>query len=178
MTTSFSADVDAWVRQTKERAEAVFHESAQEVVSEMQRPGPSVAATKAAIAKGLGSKGRGKNRQFVQGPVARPGEGGNMPVDTGYLRASLLASTSQMPTIREDARPADGQTYREDGQVALVIAGADLGETIYVGYTAAYARAVEYGHNGAPARAFVRLAAQNWQEIVTRVAAQAKARSA
>lgn len=35
---SFSATVEAWVAETKARAEAVFHEAAQEVVAEMQKP--------------------------------------------------------------------------------------------------------------------------------------------
>lgn len=143
MTTSFAASVDAWVQATKERAEVVFKESAQRVVSEMQTP---------------------------------VGAGGNMPVDTGYLRASLTASTSSMPTLREGAAPSEGQKYTYDGgQIALVIAGADLGQTVYVGYVANYARHQEYGSNGRAGRGFVRLAAARWGQIVAEVTAEAKA---
>lgn len=173
---SFAAQVGDWVRQTQARQEAVFKESAQRVIEEMQRPGPSVASTKKAIAKGIGTKGRGKSKKPLAGPVFEPGGGGNMPVDTGFLRASLMASTT-MPKPRGGA-PEDGKTYSFDpAQVALVIAGSEIGDTIFAVYGANYARAVEYGHNGAPARGFVRLAAQQWQSIVAAVAAEARARA-
>lgn len=176
MTQSFAAEVGKWVTDTKQRQEAVFKESAQRVIEEMQRPGASLATAKKAIAKGIGSKGRGKSKKLVAGPIGDPGGGGNMPVDTGFLRASLMAST-KMPKPRGGA-PEEGKTYSfDEGQVALVIAGAEIGDTLYAVYGANYARAVEYGHNGAPDRGFVRLAAQQWQGIVAEVAAEARSRA-
>lgn len=139
MTTSFAAQVDAWTRETKARMTAVFRESAEDVKEAMQEP---------------------------------VGAGGNMPVDTGFLRASLVGSTNTMPAIRPDAHPPDDAakgSFRESGQVSLVIAGAEIGDTIYLGYTAAYARPVEYGGENRPGRGFVRLAAQRWQSIVAAV---------
>lgn len=90
---------------------------------------------------------------------------------TGFLRASLLASTSNMPIIDRDARPVEGVPYAEDNtQIALVIAGASLGQTIYLGFTASYARPREF-HDG-----MVRLTAQRWPVIVGEVVKDALAR--
>lgn len=129
---TFTAEVSSWVRDVQVVHEAVFRQSAQEVVEEMLTP---------------------------------RGAGGNMPVDTGFLRASLMASTANMPVMREDARPVEGQSYAPSSAVSLVIAGAELGETIYLGFTAAYARRVNY----LPGYLFVEKAAQNWPAIVARV---------
>ena len=179
MTTSFAAAVDEWVQQTKARAEVVFHESAQRVVSEMQEPGPSKATVKKAIAGAVGLKGKGKKAARV-GPIPNPGGSGNLPVDTGFLRASLIASTSIMPTIREGNVGEDGKSYQyTEDQIALVIAGADLGQTLYLGYTAAYARHIHYGtKKGVTGRQWVTLAAQRWPQIVAQVTAEARAASA
>lgn len=148
----FQAQVSDWVLQAKERIELVVKESAQEVVAEMQAPGPSVA-----------------NPSF-----SGDGRTGNMPVASGFLRASLMASTDA-PILRsvENPDPEAKYTYNA-GQVSLVIAGAQLGQALYFTYGANYARHVEYGARGRPGRAFVRLAAQKWPQIVARVSAQAQ----
>lgn len=95
-----------------------------------------------------------------------------MPVDTGFLRASLLASTSAMPSIDKGKVPAEGARpgqYVEDAtQIELVINGAKLGDPLYFGFTAAYAAVMEYGTGSLPPYAFVRTAAQGWQAIVAR----------
>lgn len=127
--------------------EAVFRESAQRVIAEAQRP---------------------------------KGEGGRMPVDTGFLRASGQVSLSGPPLIRQgfvppnDAKP--GSYAYNASPIALQIAGAKLGGTIWFGYTAAYAAAREYGARGQAPDAFVRGAAQQWQQIVKDVIREAKAR--
>jgi hypothetical protein len=97
--------------------------------------------------------------------------GGNLPFDTGFLRASLIAATDTMPQIREDAVPKDGVTYTYDASpVNLVIAGTKPGQIIYVGYTAKYAAIVDrHGKNPA---LFVELAAQRWPQIVAQVQAE------
>lgn len=97
----------------------------------------------------------------AQTPV---GEGGKLRVDTGFLRASGQASLTGWPS---------GPSRREEGNgsfdVNLVIAGARVGDTIYFGWTAEYARPREY-HDG-----FMRSAAQNWQPIVSAVVKEAQA---
>lgn len=100
-------------------------------------------------------------------------EGGHMRVKTGFLRSSLMASTSQMPGINPMAKPADDaadNSFAPDPGVTLVIAGADIGQTIYLGFTAAYARPREYQDG------FVRLTAQRWKQIVEESVALIKSR--
>lgn len=134
MAQSFSAQIEAWVNKVEGATEAVFKESAQAVVSEMQRP-----------------------RE----------EGGRMRVDTGFLRASLMASTAAMPSINPSAKPVKGQRYSpNDAAIEAVIAGSELGATLFFGYTAAYSAYREFGALGQGPDAFVRTAAQRWQAIV------------
>jgi hypothetical protein len=140
MTGSFSADIGKWARKSESRMTAVFRQSAQEVAEQVKRT---------------------------------RSEGGHMRVKTGFLRASLMASTSQMPSINPMAKPADDAadgSFSPDPLVTLVIAGADIGQTIYLGFTAAYARPREYQDG------FVRLTAQRWQQIVEESAALIKSR--
>jgi hypothetical protein len=143
---TFSAAVDAWVRATKERIEAVFHIATEDLAEEV-------------VAKA--------------------------PIDTGFLRHSFQASGTQMPLIRADAKPAEGAKYPADaGPINLVISNVPLGETVYLGFVAAYALRIEYGFVGQDAlgrtynqagRGMVRLAAQNWPWIVAEATARAKA---
>ncbi len=117
------------------------------------------------------------SQELASRAQATRAEGGRMRVDTGFLRASLMASTASMPPIRASAMPVPGQTYAYDaGAIEAVIAGADLGDTIYLGYTAAYAAHREYGARGQGPDAFVRTAAQQWPQIVDEKAAELKNR--
>lgn len=136
----FMAEINAWTRKSEARMTAVFRQSAQTVAE-------TVKTTR--------------------------DRGGYMRVKTGFLRASLMASTSQMPGINPMAQPADDaadNSYPEDSNVTLVIAGADPGETIYLGFTANYARLREYEDG------FVRLTAQQWPQIVEASAKLIKSR--
>lgn len=118
----------------------------------------------------------------VTTPVAK---GGNMPVDTGFLRASLLASAEGPAPIRPDAKPEKGSTYQPSGQVALVIAATKIGEKLWMTFTAAYARRLEYGFVGQDSLGrtfnqrgygFVRLSAQRWQQLVNGAVQRVKSR--
>lgn len=111
----------------------------------------------------------------VRTPVA---DGGRMPLKTGNLRRSLMASTADMPTIQE------GKTEFQDNGIELVIAGAQLGETVYLGFQAAYAARMNYGFVGTDSLGrtynqtgfgFVDAVAQRWPQIVTQ--AEAKVRN-
>jgi len=103
------------------------------------------------------------------------GEGGNMPVDLGFLQSSMQVGINEEPVAAN--RPADGQTHVWDPAAAdLVIAGAEIGDTIVAAYSAEYGPYVEYGAQGRPPRRFVGLAVAQWQKIVSRVTARAKAR--
>jgi len=125
-TVTFSSKIADWVRRVEGGAEAVFKESAQEVVSQAQAM---------------------------------------VPVATGFLRNSLLASTTAMPPINP-AATGDGAGLGAWDDVALVIAGAELGDTLFFGWTAAYSGYVHWGARGQPPRPWVSMAAQRWPGIV------------
>lgn len=142
---SFSAAVDAWVRQTEDRMERVFKGSCQRLVSEAQTP---------------------------------VGAGGNMPIDTGFLRSSGIATTDSPTPMNPAHTPDKDKKYTFSmGSAEGVIAGLKIGMTLYFTWTAIYARVVEYGGPGRAGRGFVRLAAQKWQSIVAQVTQEAKSRA-
>lgn len=142
---TFTGAVTAWVAQTKARTLAVRNEAAQRIVEEMNTAGPS---------------------------VANPGggQGGHVPVDTGFLHASLLAiNGTALPSVRMNPSPDARYSY-DEGQVGLVIADAAITDTLTFVYTANYSKYMEEKY------AFVRLAAQNWPAIVQQTVADAKSR--
>lgn len=99
-----------------------------------------------------------------------------VPVDTGFARASVRVSTEAMPAIDPNAKGVEGQTYTLDlGSISGAISGAKLGGTIYTGFTANYAIFLEFGHSKQAPQGFVRLAAAQWQTVVSEVVAEAKA---
>lgn len=157
---SFAAQVDEWCQATEARMLAVFRESAQRVIAEMQKVGPS-----------------------VRNPGG--GAGGNMPVDTGFLRASLMTTLNNPSTEVKFKDSAVGVQVWDEGAVQLVILSAKIGDSVYAVYSAAYARRMEYGFSGTDSLGrtynqsgygFVRLAAQKWQTIVQEVVRDAKSR--
>jgi hypothetical protein len=97
-----------------------------------------------------------------------------MPVRTGFLRNSGKAAKEGMPSGERRAARG-GQRGKKTAfdrqarpQIALLIANTMPGEKIYFGWTAAYARRMEYRYH------FMRSAAQNWQKIVNAAARRAK----
>jgi len=109
------------------------------------------------------------------------GHGGNMPVDTGNLRRSLIISTVEMPTINTNAKDFKDRS----DNIKLTIAKANIGQTIYLGFQAVYARRMEYGFVGEDSlgrtynqkgNGFVRLTAQRWPQIVRESILKIKAR--
>lgn len=109
--------------------------------------------------------------EMMQRPVAK---GGNMPVDTGFLRNSLQTSLNS-PILAVLENPGIPVAY--DGQgITLTILGAEVGDTIYAVYGANYAGFVEYGANGRPGRAFVRQAAAKWKSTVSQTALELQQR--
>lgn len=94
-------------------------------------------------------------------------EGGNVPVDTGNLYRSLVASTSGLP-------PTSNQRSAGSNATA-VIATLSPSQTIWFGYTAEYARRMELGFVGADSLGrvynqqgnyFVQRAIAMWPQIV------------
>lgn len=132
---SFAAQVGSWATKVEGALEAVFKESAQELVSQLTELAP---------------------------------------VDTGFLRASLMASTTAMPQM---TRANPGAPVPQDlGDIVLVIAGAEIGDTLFLGYTSNYAGHVHFGTQGRAPRPWVTMVAQRWIAIVEAKAAEVKAR--
>jgi hypothetical protein len=117
--------------------------------------------------------------QEVFEEARRPrGEGGKMRVDTGFLRNTAVASLSAMPPIDKNARPVPGQSYKDNSSaIALIIAQSKPGDTVYLGFVAAYSAERELGARGQPPDAFARSAAEQWQSIVRRVSQRAQQRA-
>lgn len=113
--------------------------------------------------------------EIMQTPL---GAGGNLRVDTGFLRASLrtaIGSANFAITYKPDDENA---RYTFDpSDVSLVIAGAEIDDPIEAVYTANYARPREYGARGQPGDRWVGLAAQRWVQTVESVVAEVKARN-
>lgn len=88
---------------------------------------------------------------IAQTPVA---QGGRMPVDTGFLRNSFVSGLNGTTNLTGP-----------DAYVTA-IAGMELGDTVFGGWTAEYARYVEDGAMGRPGRFYALGAAQEWQRLV------------
>lgn len=95
--------------------------------------------------------------------------GGRVPVDTGNLYKSLLASKDAMP------RTAEGPFPGVD--VGIVTATLRIDEPVFLAYQAKYARRLEYGYVGADSLGlvfnqqgnyFVAGAIAEWPQIVAR----------
>ena len=112
--------------------------------------------------------------EVMQTPVAA---GGNMPVDTGFLRSSLMATVGAVNFGLRDRPSADAKYAYDAGAVSLVLLGAKLEDAVTAIYTANYARYQEYGTSHMQGRRFVALAAQQWPRIVSEVATEAQARA-
>ena len=110
----------------------------------------------------------GESTQRLLEQANRPtAKGGRMRVDTAFLRNSLFVSLSGMPS--GPSRGDDGNL--EPLEFSLEMSGLALGDTIYAGWTANYARWREYEDG------FMRGAAENWQQIVDEVARELEART-
>ena len=149
----------------------------------MQEPGPSMATAAKAVTGGVGlGKAKKDGTRGVSkrafGPITNPGGTGNLPVDSGFLRASLVVGigTLNLPTTHPPEN-ATGPFDWDEGQVNLVLSGAKMSDAIEARYTAVYARKAEYGGGSRRARRFVALAAQQWGSIVEQACAEAKSRA-
>ena len=105
-------------------------------------------------------------RQSVQETIhlaqKTPKEGGNMPVDTGFLRSSLMVS---------NLMSGHGELGRHSYES---VSGMKFGDTIEFGWSAYYARTQEFGDSRWKARGFLTLAARSWNEIVKRNVAKVR----
>lgn len=95
---------------------------------------------------------------LVEDAQVSTAKGGRMRVDTGFLRNSGQMSLTGMPS--GPTRGDEGKSYSEPVYQAT-LARVKAGDTIYFGWTAAYAGPREF-HD-----AFLEGALQKWQQIVT-----------
>lgn len=102
----------------------------------------------------------------MQTPV---GQGGNMPIATGFLRNSIAANKGTTPPSTPLRRsPGEGAFSYDASDVNLTILSTTPQEGMTILYTAEYAIYVEFGARGRPGRRFVGLAVQRWPEFVRR----------
>lgn len=147
MAQSFSAQIEAWALKVEGAIEAVFRESVQELVEQAD----------ALLA----------DMVYAQPPASSGYK------RTGFLRSSVKVSTISMPLAnRPQGTPDTGYM----AEIEVQIAGADLGETLFIGWTAEYSAYVHFGANGTAPRPWVSMVAQRWQVIVDGKAAELKAR--
>lgn len=146
----FAADIERWAEATEAKLRAVFRMSAQDVIEVMQEVGPS------------------KTNPASTGT-------GRMPVDTGFLRASLKVQLNADPPPANVANPnPDGRFSFNPAAATLVINQAEIGDRVTAGFTANYAREVDLGTSKFPGYHFVEYASGQWQQIVRRNVEKAK----
>jgi len=126
---TFTADINKFISESNDRIEAVFKQSAQEIIREAQTD---------------------------------YNKGGNTPIDTSFLINSGQAAIGNLP-IGPDEQP-EGYTPRDwnPGETVTTINRWRVGETLYFGWTANYAKPMENRFK------FMRKAAQNWQYTVAK----------
>ena len=99
--------------------------------------------------------------------MIRPRDGGgNMPVKSGYLRASARASYRVMPRILRSRQGKEGQFYSPSRQVQEAIEALPTGGKIHIGFQAAYAAKANYGGAKQKGSLFLEQAAQKWKSNV------------
>lgn len=109
-------------------------------------------------------------------------QGGRLPIDTGNLRRSFMASTAPIPS-----RGDDQTVFPDHGpESEMVIANAPLGSTIYIGSQAVYAARMNYGFVGTDSLGrvynqtgfgFLDAVQQRWPEIVKEADAKVRGRA-
>lgn len=141
----FSAQVGEWAAKVKEAQEAIFKGAVQELVLQF-------------------------DEQITEMVYDTPESPSYRRTD--FLRTSLMASTEAIPQLRDNPGAAIADYF---GEVVLVINEAEIGDTIYLGYTARYGAYVHYGTSKMSPRPWVTLVVQRWAEIVAAKAAEVKA---
>ena len=93
--------------------------------------------------------------------------GGNLPVETGNLEKSQVASQEAMP--KESEGPFNGSN------LGAVVATMDISKPLYIGYTTAYAKRMNFGFVGADSKGrvynqegnhFIERAIAMWPQLV------------
>lgn len=96
-------------------------------------------------------------------------QGGRMRVDTSFLRNSITAKIGSLPSGQNVAPENYSLKEWKPTGILPVINSFELGQVIYIGWTANYA---QYRENK---DFFARTAAQNWQQLISKSAMKLKA---
>lgn len=114
---------------------------------------------------------RASAQDMIEEAQESRGSGGNMPVQTSFLRNSGQAALNNTPS-GESVRPKDyaGGTWNPNESL-IIVNQAKIGDRIVFGWTANYAIYMEARYG------FLRLAAQNWPAIVKRNAERLRQRT-
>lgn len=111
-------------------------------------------------------------------------EGGYLPYQDGFLRASLVVLVNKEPP-RADRTQEDSSSAYNPAEIQLAIAGAKAGDRIVAAYTMEYARRLEFGFVGTDSLGrtynqtgigWTKRATQQWKQIVKEVEQEAMAR--
>lgn len=146
---SFSATVKKFTIDAEKNTTLIFRDAAYKLAKEVITP----------------RAGGGRNDI---GPSA---SGGFLPSDTGNLGRSFSVSTTSMPKI-----DAGSASYLGNAEVSFSISNAKAGDTLYMGFQAAYAPRQNYGFVGTDSLGrtynqtgnyFVENAGAKWQQFVT-----------
>lgn len=97
----------------------------------------------------------------VQTPRAK---GGRMPVVTSFLRNSFASALNSTPRGMTTAPEGYRKTEFDMQPIAATLLQMRIGDSVTLGWTAVYARKMEYRY------AFNRTAVQNWQQYVNAAA--------
>jgi len=95
------------------------------------------------------------------------GDGGRMPIDTGFLRASVQAGLHTMPAGPTQGKKKEKYTKQAAGEpvaVALLRYDPTTSDRFFVGWTAAYARHMDAQNS------YLSSAVELWDQIVKRAA--------
>ena len=90
-------------------------------------------------------------------------KGGNNRLDTGFMINSLAAAINEVPRGPSERPIGYSQKQWDNTAFLLVVNRAKIGDRVTIGYTANYAIYMEARYK------FLRLAAQDWPQIVKRV---------
>lgn len=135
---TFAADIRAFADRTVGQMRDVMRESTQDVVQAAQTPQVSLAR---------GATG------VVQGKI---------PVDTGFLRNSLVSG------LNGSFGPEGPESY------ALTVAGMEIGDVARFAWTAPHALPTELGHGSYKGAHFVGANAARWSDFVAANVAKLK----
>ena len=96
-------------------------------------------------------------QELAEDVVKPRARGGNMPVDTGFLRNSIAAAVNSVPSGEPEGF---SQADLDLQPTVLVINNVKAGDRLVLGFTANYAKYMEAKYF------FVRHSAQNWDRHV------------